>query len=103
MTTAQQFNPVAYKETTRQQWDSAAEAWDDWGAVARGLARASDRPRCSTWPASATAQVLDVAAGAGGQTHRAARLVGPGGRVLATDISPAILGSRAAQVRPSPG
>ena len=35
--------------------------------------------------------VLDVAAGAGGKTLAAARRVGPNGRVLATDISPAIL------------
>jgi SAM-dependent methyltransferase len=37
------------------------------------------------------ARVLDVAAGAGGQTLRAAERVGPRGAVLATDISPAIL------------
>jgi len=36
-------------------------------------------------------RVLDVAAGAGGQTLAAARRVGPSGHVLATDISPAIL------------
>ena len=36
-------------------------------------------------------RVLDVAAGAGGQTLAAARRVGPNGRVLATDISPTIL------------
>jgi SAM-dependent methyltransferase len=37
------------------------------------------------------AQVLDLAAGAGGQTIAAARRVGPSGRVVATDISPEIL------------
>jgi SAM-dependent methyltransferase len=37
------------------------------------------------------ARVLDLAAGAGGQTLAAARRVGPTGSVLATDISPAIL------------
>jgi len=35
--------------------------------------------------------VLDVAAGAGGQSVAAARRAGPGGRVLATDISAGIL------------
>jgi ubiquinone/menaquinone biosynthesis C-methylase UbiE len=39
----------------------------------------------------AGAEVLDVAAGAGGQTLAAARRVGPAGRVVATDISPTIL------------
>ena len=38
-----------------------------------------------------TARVLDVAAGAGGQTLAAARRVGPDGHVLATDISSNIL------------
>ena len=37
------------------------------------------------------ASVLDLAAGAGEQTLDIARRVGPGGQVLATDISPAIL------------
>ena len=40
----------------------------------------------------AGARVLDVAAGAGGQTLAAARRVGPSGSVLATDISSNILG-----------
>jgi ubiquinone/menaquinone biosynthesis C-methylase UbiE len=40
----------------------------------------------------AGARVLDVAAGAGGQTLAAARRVGPSGGVLATDISSNILG-----------
>ena len=44
-------------------------------------------------------RVLDVAAGAGDQTLQAAARVGPGGSVLATDISPAIL--RSPQRRPS--
>jgi ubiquinone/menaquinone biosynthesis C-methylase UbiE len=40
----------------------------------------------------AGSRVLDVAAGAGGQTLAAARRVGPSGSVLATDISSNILG-----------
>ena len=36
-------------------------------------------------------RVLDVAAGAGGQSISAARRAGAGGYVLATDISPTIL------------
>jgi SAM-dependent methyltransferase len=44
-------------------------------------------------------RVLDVAAGAGGQTLAAARRVGPAGHVLATDLSPAILQYAAAAAR----
>jgi SAM-dependent methyltransferase len=44
-------------------------------------------------------RVLDVAAGAGGQTMAAARRVGPTGYVLATDLSPAILRHTEANAR----
>ncbi|TCO18185.1 methyltransferase family protein [Kribbella steppae] len=86
------FDPKVYKQTTRAQWEDAAEAWHRWG------------PTIEDWLGDATAamldaagigagdRVLDVAAGAGGQTVAAARLAGPSGHVLATDISPAILG-----------
>lgn len=90
------FDPVHYKDSTRAQWEDAAAAWHTWG------------PTLEDWLGDATTlmldaagittgnTVLDVAAGAGGQTLAAARRVGPSGRVLATDISPAILGYAAA-------
>jgi len=28
---AQQFDPIKYKETTREQWQTAAEPWHRWG------------------------------------------------------------------------
>jgi SAM-dependent methyltransferase len=85
------FDPVKYKETTREQWQEAAKAWHRWG------------PTLEEWLGQATeimldmagiglgSRVLDVAAGAGGQTIAAARRVGPDGYVLATDISSNIL------------
>jgi SAM-dependent methyltransferase len=90
------FDPDRYKETTRAQWEDAAAAWHAWG------------PTLEEWLGEATAlmldvaaittgsAVLDVAAGAGGQTLAAARRAGPTGSVLATDISPAILAHTAA-------
>jgi len=86
------FDPEQYKITTRRQWEDAAEAWHRWG------------PLLETWLGEATelmldaarvrrgSRVLDVAAGAGGQSLTAARRVGSEGRVVATDISPRILG-----------
>ena len=47
----------------------------------------------------AGSRVLDVAAGAGEQSLRAARRVGPTGEVLATDIAPALLERAAADAR----
>ena len=98
-TEAPKFDPVKYKEVTKQQWQSAADAWHRWG------------PTLSAWLGPATelmldmagirpgSRVLDVAAGAGEQTLVAARRVGPSGFVLATDISANILEFAAAEAR----
>lgn len=91
MSTTPTFNPSSYKETTRLQWQQAAEAWHRW------------TPTIANWLGPATEQmldlagigpgmrVLDVAAGAGEQTLAVAKRVGPSGYVLATDISSEIL------------
>lgn len=96
------FDPVQYKTTTRQQWEDAADAWHRWG------------PTIETWLGHATevmldaaditsgSRVLDVAAGAGGQTLAAAFRAGSSGHVVATDISPTIL-SYAAKVAAETG
>ena len=85
------FDADRYKETTRQQWQSAADAWDRW------------TPTIQSWLGPATARmldltgispgnrVLDIAAGAGEPAISAAKRVGPTGYVLATDISSNIL------------
>ncbi len=86
-----EFDAVKYKQTTLQQWNTAAEAWHRWG------------PLLSRWLGSATetmldmceigtgSRVLDVAAGAGEQSVAAARRIGQSGHLLATDLSPEIL------------
>ena len=85
------FDPTRYKATTRQQWEEAAGAWDRWGHTLEAwLGEATER-MFDAARVGAAGRVRDVAAGAGGQTSLAARRVGPGGRVLATDISPTIL------------
>lgn len=85
------FDPVAFKATTRAQWEQAAEAWHRWEpAIETWLGAATERMLDDVRLAEG-ARVLDVAAGAGGQTLAAARRVGPTGTVLATDISPTIL------------
>ena len=85
------FNATRYKNTTRDQWQAAAAAWDRWGpTLERWLGPATDL-MLDLANVAAGSRVLDVAAGAGGQTLAAARRAGPSGEVLATDISPAIL------------
>lgn len=84
-------SPEQFKDAVRQAWDASASGWNH------------RTPAIHNWLAAPTAtlldaarigpgmRVLDVAAGAGDQTLDIARRVGEGGRVLATDISPAIL------------
>ena len=91
MSTVTTFDPIKFKATTRAQWENAAEAWHRWGPfLGRWLGPATDR-MLDLARVQTGSRVLDLAAGAGEQTLRAARRVGPGGHVLATDISPAIL------------
>jgi SAM-dependent methyltransferase len=85
------FDPQRHKTTTRAQWDEAAEAWYRWGpAIERWLGAATQRMLDGANVGTGD-RVLDVAAGAGGQSIAAAHRVGPSGHVLATDISSGIL------------
>lgn len=82
---------LAFKSAMRLQWDAAAPGWN------------THTPKIRAWLGPATDamlgmagvvpgfRVLDVAAGAGDQTLAIAERVGPQGRVLATDLSPAIV------------
>lgn len=85
------FDAATYKKTTRAQWEDAAEAWHRWGPTIEAWLGAATQTMLDQANITTGGRVLDVAAGAGGQTLDAARRVGPTGRVLATDISPAIL------------
>lgn len=91
MTTTPMFEPERYKQTTRAQWDTAAEAWHRWGPTLRSWLGAATERMLDLARVTSGFRVLDVAAGAGDQTLQVAGRVGPGGSVLATDISPAIL------------
>ena len=88
----QQMHAVSdHTEATRAQWDMAADGWD------------AQTPALKVWLADPTetmvelagvgegSHVLDVAAGAGDQTLALATRVGPTGRILATDLSPALV------------
>lgn len=85
------FDAEKFRLTTRAQWENAAEAWNRWAPLlARWLGPATEA-MLDMAAIGTGARVLDIAAGAGEQTLVAARRVGAGGHVLATDISPAIL------------
>lgn len=85
------FDPVLYKTTTRQQWEDAAEAWHRWGPTLEAWLGTATERMLDAARVTSGSEVLDVAAGTGGQSLAAARRTGPTGRVVATDISPTIL------------
>src|SRR5207237_81987 len=91
ITTTSTFDPIRYKQTTREQWQAAAQAWHRWGpTLQRWLGPATDTmlDLALVGPGS---RVLDVAAGAGEPAITIAQRVGPTAYVLATDISSSIL------------
>ena len=98
-TIAKSFDPAKYKETTREQWQSVARAWNDWGPVLRAWLGPATELMLDMAKIGPGSRVLDVAAGAGDQTLQTAERVGPTGYVLATDISANILALAAENAR----
>ena len=69
------FDPEKFRQATRAQWETAAEAWDRWAPLlARWLGPATEAMLDMAAVQRGT-RVLDVAAGAGEQTLAAARKV----------------------------
>lgn len=92
-TTAQKpvFDANNYKQSTKIQWDKAAEAWFNWSPLLSQWLGPVTEIMLDKADISSGSKVLDVAAGAGEQTLRIARRIGAAGDVLATDISADIL------------
>ncbi len=78
-------------EAVRAQWDAAAEVWDAQAPALGAWLAAPTRTMFAMADVDAGNSVLDIAAGGGGQTRALAARVGPTGRILATDLSPAIV------------
>jgi SAM-dependent methyltransferase len=88
---SQNFDPVAFKETTRQQWQNAAAAWHRWTPTLQAWLGPVTEAMLDMADLQPGDKVLDLAAGAGEPSLSAAQRVGPSGHVLATDISSNIL------------
>ncbi len=95
----QVFDPVAFKTTTLNQWDGAADAWNRWAPLLTRWLGPATELMLDMANVSQGSRVLDVAAGAGEQTLAAARRTGPTEYVLATDLSPVILEHAAANAK----
>lgn len=93
------FDPAAYKDTTREQWQAAANAWNEWGPLLRAWLGPATEIMLDMAKVGPGSRVLDVAAGAGDQTLQTAARVGPNGYVLASDISSKIFDFAARNAR----
>lgn len=88
---SQAVNPTEFRDGQRKQWSVAAHGWkkhSDW--IDARVSGVSQRlvELAGVAPGS---RVLDVAAGYGEPSLTAARVVGPDGSVVATDISAEML------------
>lgn len=75
----------------RVQWDTAAPGWARWEPTIAAWTEPATETMLDMAGVGAGNRVLDLASGAGSQTLRAAERVGPGGRVVANDISATML------------
>jgi len=87
----QDFDPVAFKETTRKQWQNAAAAWHRWTPTLHAWLGPVTEAMLDLAKLKVGDRVLDLGAGAGEPSLSAAHRVGPSGQVVATDISSNIL------------
>lgn len=81
------FDATKYKNAQRDQWDKDAAAWWRWQPTLDRCYGDATRQMLDMARIAPGQHVLDVAAGVGEPAASAARRVGSGGRVLATDIS----------------
>ena len=82
--------PTADELTSQQraQWSAAALGWERWGDWFDKNSGSLAEWLCDAAGIKAGQQVLDLACGAGQPSATAAARVRPGGRVIATDLSP---------------
>ena len=89
---AKPIDAAEFRDKQRDQWDDAAAGWNKWSDfIDKHANMVSDR-LVEMAGIKEGDRVLDVACGYGEPSLTAARKVGPGGSVVATDISAEMLG-----------
>jgi len=79
------------KNEQKRDWDAAAAGWKKWWPVLERAAQPVSDRLVALARIEPGARVLDIATGSGEPAVTAARRLGPGGRVIAVDQSPAML------------
>ena len=85
------FDAAKYKSAQREQWNKDGAAWRRWNPILDRWYGGVTRQMLDLARIQPDMRILDVAAGAGEPAVSAAERVGPGGYVLATDISEGIV------------
>jgi ubiquinone/menaquinone biosynthesis C-methylase UbiE len=80
-----------FRARQRKDWDSAAQGWQDWQKLIIGATRGVSERLVERAGIKRGDDVLDVAAGSGEPSLTAAKVVGPEGKIVATDISAGML------------
>lgn len=75
----------------QQEWDRVADGWRTWWETIEVPAQAVSERMLAMANVTTGHRILDIATGPGEPALRAARWVGPTGRVVATDVSPQML------------
>ncbi|MHA1536275.1 MAG: class I SAM-dependent methyltransferase [Alphaproteobacteria bacterium] len=84
-------SPDEYKKRQREFYESNAVGWDAWAASVAEQSEGFNNPLIEAAGIAEGMKILDLASGAGEPALSVARLVGPSGRVTASDLSPAML------------
>ncbi|HXZ51688.1 MAG TPA: methyltransferase domain-containing protein [Burkholderiales bacterium] len=85
------FDAAKYKNAQREQWNKDGAAWRRWNPTLDRWYGEVTRQMLDVARIQPGQRILDIAAGAGEPAVSAAERVGPGGYVLATDISEGIV------------
>jgi SAM-dependent methyltransferase len=85
------IDAVAFRDGQQQQWDKASTAWKKYSDFIDENAKHVSERLVELAGVAAGSRVLDVAAGYGEPSLTAARVAGPEGKVVATDISAGML------------
>jgi SAM-dependent methyltransferase len=88
---AMQTDAAEFRAGQRRDWGAAASGWHEWQELIFGATAGVSERLVEMAGVKRGDRVLDVAAGLGEPSLTAARVVGPEGKIVATDITPEML------------